>query len=238
MLEAKLRTAAIAKAKDKLQHHLAEQALVLAKETSEREKAVMQCKIDRYLLLVQTYLERHDSTPCPWIADQNVTRCQNCTNEFSILRRKHHCRVCGNVVCHNCMCYRSGVEGFADKKKVFRVCFSASSPASPSSLSSPSLANIIASVTASPTANCLELGDVKDGKTNSKGNRGGSGDKEGEDADKRIELSVCQWRRFHRLYALEKEAAEKEEAGADEGEDSHLQVGEELRLRSRTAFAK
>ena len=37
-----------------------------------------------------------------WIPDRRVTTCQNCTAEFSVLLRRHHCRACGKVVCATC----------------------------------------------------------------------------------------------------------------------------------------
>ena len=37
-----------------------------------------------------------------WIPDRRVTMCQNCTVEFTVLVRRHHCRACGKVVCSTC----------------------------------------------------------------------------------------------------------------------------------------
>lgn len=38
-----------------------------------------------------------------WIPDQSATRCMICKEEFgTLIRRKHHCRACGKVVCHSC----------------------------------------------------------------------------------------------------------------------------------------
>nr|XP_022319634.1 uncharacterized protein LOC111122274 [Crassostrea virginica] len=37
-----------------------------------------------------------------WIADDEVSVCQWCKNKFNQLRRKHHCRQCGNVFCSKC----------------------------------------------------------------------------------------------------------------------------------------
>jgi rabenosyn-5 len=37
----------------------------------------------------------------PWTAD-NAPACQSCSAKFYLTRRKHHCRLCGNVICKDC----------------------------------------------------------------------------------------------------------------------------------------
>lgn len=37
-----------------------------------------------------------------WMDDSEASQCLNCNAEFSFLLRKHHCRVCGRIFCHNC----------------------------------------------------------------------------------------------------------------------------------------
>ncbi|KAL3877703.1 hypothetical protein ACJMK2_035369 [Sinanodonta woodiana] len=37
-----------------------------------------------------------------WIADEQVSTCGICKNKFNQIRRKHHCRQCGNVRCNKC----------------------------------------------------------------------------------------------------------------------------------------
>lgn len=37
-----------------------------------------------------------------WISDHMVTHCYQCQIEFGYFTRKHHCRNCGNIFCHNC----------------------------------------------------------------------------------------------------------------------------------------
>ncbi|OQR95680.1 hypothetical protein THRCLA_07665 [Thraustotheca clavata] len=38
-----------------------------------------------------------------WVQDAERHRCHVCTRNFHNFRRKHHCRVCGEVVCANCL---------------------------------------------------------------------------------------------------------------------------------------
>jgi len=40
--------------------------------------------------------------PPLWVPDSYVERCRICTKAFTVIRRKHHCRQCGNVFCNNC----------------------------------------------------------------------------------------------------------------------------------------
>jgi hypothetical protein len=44
-----------------------------------------------------------------WMPDNICSRCNECGEPFNFLRRRHHCRVCGDVFCHTCTA--SLVEG-------------------------------------------------------------------------------------------------------------------------------
>jgi FYVE zinc finger len=37
-----------------------------------------------------------------WKADSSSSYCSICSDSFSVLFRKHHCRICGNLVCYYC----------------------------------------------------------------------------------------------------------------------------------------
>eukprot|EP01138_Halocafeteria_seosinensis_P011986 gb/GECG01012249.1/.p1 GENE.gb/GECG01012249.1/~~gb/GECG01012249.1/.p1 ORF type:complete len:1294 (+),score=122.86 gb/GECG01012249.1/:1-3882(+) len=37
-----------------------------------------------------------------WIKDSNASHCLRCNSKFTFRVRKHHCRSCGGVFCHNC----------------------------------------------------------------------------------------------------------------------------------------
>uniref|UniRef100_A0A8C2L3L3 RUN and FYVE domain containing 2 n=1 Tax=Cyprinus carpio TaxID=7962 RepID=A0A8C2L3L3_CYPCA len=37
-----------------------------------------------------------------WLKDKDATHCKLCEKEFSISRRKHHCRNCGEIFCNSC----------------------------------------------------------------------------------------------------------------------------------------
>ncbi|TMW58959.1 hypothetical protein Poli38472_007104 [Pythium oligandrum] len=58
--------------------------------------------------------------PTAWVPDSERKACAVCTKGF-ILRRKHHCRGCGEVVCSSCAPLRHP-EGHDDSKTRVRVC--------------------------------------------------------------------------------------------------------------------
>lgn len=41
-----------------------------------------------------------------WERDEDVPACRICGKEFNVLVRRHHCRVCGRIVCAKCSKYR------------------------------------------------------------------------------------------------------------------------------------
>jgi len=57
-----------------------------------------------------------------WIPDDAVDDCMLCKKEFSqFLRRKHHCRRCGIIICSECSRNKAIVPG-VDKSKEVRIC--------------------------------------------------------------------------------------------------------------------
>ncbi|RLN91339.1 hypothetical protein BBJ28_00016340, partial [Nothophytophthora sp. Chile5] len=42
-----------------------------------------------------------------WVNDEERFDCHICKKDFNLFRRKHHCRVCGEIVCKNCCLSRS-----------------------------------------------------------------------------------------------------------------------------------
>ena len=37
-----------------------------------------------------------------WIPDSEVPACLNCGKSFGFLTRRHHCRLCGGIMCDKC----------------------------------------------------------------------------------------------------------------------------------------
>eukprot|EP01105_Mastigella_eilhardi_P024321 TRINITY_DN6327_c0_g1_i1.p1 TRINITY_DN6327_c0_g1~~TRINITY_DN6327_c0_g1_i1.p1 ORF type:complete len:669 (+),score=217.00 TRINITY_DN6327_c0_g1_i1:41-2008(+) len=59
-----------------------------------------------------------------WENDRAVTKCPLCSSEFTLLVRKHHCRVCGKIVCGTCSNNRITWSDNT-KQRVCTVCFAA-----------------------------------------------------------------------------------------------------------------
>ena len=47
-----------------------------------------------------------------WTADERVHACFHCRQHFTFLVRKHHCRVCGRIFCHDCSKYKTTIPSF------------------------------------------------------------------------------------------------------------------------------
>ncbi|OQR84843.1 dihydroflavonol-4-reductase [Achlya hypogyna] len=74
----------------------------------------------------------------PWAEDHVANECSSCKAQFTLVRRRHHCRECGNLVCGNCSVSRAIVEGFEDAKQRFcDQCVRTSLPAALARLSAP-----------------------------------------------------------------------------------------------------
>lgn len=56
-----------------------------------------------------------------WVPNEHSNNCMLCEKVFNpILRRKHHCRSCGKLVCSACSPDKLYVAGYKDQK--VRVC--------------------------------------------------------------------------------------------------------------------
>ncbi|KDO25837.1 hypothetical protein SPRG_08781 [Saprolegnia parasitica CBS 223.65] len=79
----------------------------------------------------------HHST---WVRDNERTSCLLCMRNFHTLRRKHHCRMCGEVICSDCSVIKAvdlPVVG-ANKVRLCKVCCvrAKTSPVTPQTLRS------------------------------------------------------------------------------------------------------
>lgn len=46
----------------------------------------------------------------PWVLDDALPGCMLCLSPFTLLNRRHHCRMCGYLVCHPCSSLRVHLE--------------------------------------------------------------------------------------------------------------------------------
>eukprot|EP00456_Euglypha_rotunda_P035171 TRINITY_DN27112_c1_g1_i2.p1 TRINITY_DN27112_c1_g1~~TRINITY_DN27112_c1_g1_i2.p1 ORF type:complete len:441 (-),score=23.23 TRINITY_DN27112_c1_g1_i2:19-1176(-) len=56
-----------------------------------------------------------------WQQDSRATRCHTCNSKFNFVRRKHHCRICGYIVCNECSKNRCVINATINNKPA-RVC--------------------------------------------------------------------------------------------------------------------
>jgi len=44
----------------------------------------------------------YEKSVVPWAPDSDVNLCTACGKSFTITRRRHHCRLCGGIICNRC----------------------------------------------------------------------------------------------------------------------------------------
>ena len=56
----------------------------------------------------------------------DTDHCENCNAIFTFFRRRHHCRMCGHVVCDKCSPNKMVVPGYEGVARVCNQCFETS----------------------------------------------------------------------------------------------------------------
>ncbi|KAI7801616.1 putative RUN and FYVE domain-containing protein 1, partial [Triplophysa rosa] len=59
-----------------------------------------------------------------WLKDDEATNCKQCQKEFSISRRKHHCRNCGDIYCNSCSSNELALSSYPRPVRVCDICHS------------------------------------------------------------------------------------------------------------------
>lgn len=54
-------------------------------------------------LQIQLEKIRQAETEVRWQHEEDVDECSNCKQQFSVTKRKHHCRHCGKIFCNDCI---------------------------------------------------------------------------------------------------------------------------------------
>ncbi|XP_075138218.1 ribonuclease P protein subunit p29 isoform X2 [Leptodactylus fuscus] len=95
--------------------------VVCAASYTEREEWISHIKECSSRLLAKTGRRPSTKHAAPWIPDKATDICMRCTKtKFTTLTRRHHCRNCGFVVCHDCSQYRFVIPSLSSKP--LRVC--------------------------------------------------------------------------------------------------------------------
>ncbi|SSD58248.1 related to 1-phosphatidylinositol 3-phosphate 5-kinase FAB1 [Saccharomycodes ludwigii] len=59
-----------------------------------------------------------------WMKDENCKECFHCGKSFNTFRRKHHCRICGQIFCSNCtFLIRADKFGYEGKIRLCKTCW-------------------------------------------------------------------------------------------------------------------
>jgi len=67
--------------------------------------------------------ESEDSEAPIWVPDSQANRCQCCQETFSFVKRKHHCRACGALICSTCSNQRLPLQHIGPKERVCKDCY-------------------------------------------------------------------------------------------------------------------
>jgi len=62
-----------------------------------------------------------DKDAAIWIPDNEAFYCMVCRSEFTLIKRKHHCRNCGKVICGSCSSKKLLLKHI-DPQNLVRVC--------------------------------------------------------------------------------------------------------------------
>lgn len=61
-----------------------------------------------------------------WVQDVDRSKCRSCLQSFSMLKRRHHCRVCGEILCASCTSFQV-LQLDGPKVRICKECVSKSS---------------------------------------------------------------------------------------------------------------
>ena len=64
-----------------------------------------------------------------WSADKDSPSCELCEREWTVIRRRHHCRKCGRLVCDQCSPTKQPVSGSTNPKRTCIRCIEAKAAA-------------------------------------------------------------------------------------------------------------
>jgi len=100
---------------------------VLFESAAERSRCMMAANGVSESLCHRTLAVQRERMrrPPQWVADEAVLECARCGDRFNAVIRKHHCRRCGHVVCHQCSAERATLPalGIADCVRVCASCY-------------------------------------------------------------------------------------------------------------------
>ncbi|TRY90079.1 hypothetical protein DNTS_031585 [Danionella cerebrum] len=106
---------------------LRQEKLQLQQLCEEQEKALqeMGLHLSQSKLKMEDFKEVNKALKGhAWLKDDEATQCKQCQKEFSISRRKHHCRNCGDIYCNSCSSNELALPSYPKPVRVCDVCHS------------------------------------------------------------------------------------------------------------------
>ncbi|XP_056140318.1 RUN and FYVE domain-containing protein 1 [Lampris incognitus] len=88
-------------------------------EQQEQALQEMGLHLSQSKLKMEDFKEGH-----AWLKDDEATQCKQCQKEFSISRRKHHCRNCGDIYCNSCSSNELALPSYPRPVRVCDICHS------------------------------------------------------------------------------------------------------------------
>ncbi|XP_072929201.1 RUN and FYVE domain-containing protein 2-like isoform X2 [Epargyreus clarus] len=105
------------------QHHLKTQYSEAQKTLEEVGATLSENKLQLAELLEKEARSTTSEEASNWTNDKDASACSACSKEFTIARRKHHCRRCGHIFCGACSDKSVALAGSAKPVRVCDGCF-------------------------------------------------------------------------------------------------------------------
>ena len=77
-------------------------------------------KLELSMLIKNTSIKNYfkNNETFTWVKDKNVENCYKCNIKFSLINRRHHCRNCGKIFCHECSKYLSKIPNYNSENEI------------------------------------------------------------------------------------------------------------------------
>ena len=113
-----------------VQHNTDTDAIAVATVRTPQQSVISNCNEEKNLKYAGK-VRTSNNYMCPkteycWEKDDNATQCSLCPTSFTYSTRKHHCRLCGKIICSECSLYMTlyyaqySTDG--KKKRVCKTC--------------------------------------------------------------------------------------------------------------------
>lgn len=66
------------------------------------------------------FFKNGDLQTIGWVVNEDIKQCMECSSKFHLLRRPHHCRSCGNLICQTC-CRTATIDNL-EELGMARIC--------------------------------------------------------------------------------------------------------------------